>query len=298
MDTLRSTIKSPLGAGFTLVELCIVLVIIGLIIGGVLVGRDLISAAGVRAQVSQIETFNTAVNTFSGKYGYLPGDISAAPATRFGFSPRGSYAGEGDGNGVIDGITADAPGSNNGDGYSATGEEAMFWVDLSAANLIEGSFSTATATDLPTLAQTEIPLYFPHSKAGGGSKGYIPSIRIINDGSINYYSIISIQKVTAGTPTFSNNTLSASQAYAIDAKIDDGWPFYGQVQDVYRKSGNTMSIYTSAGFPFATVVPPTLASAASATSCYDNGGVAGQKEHYSLAQGGEAATCTLMIQFQ
>ena len=120
MDTLRSTIKSPLGAGFTLVELSIVLVIIGLIIGGVLVGRDLISAAGVRAQVSQIEKFNTAVNTFSGKYGYLPGDISAASATRFGFAPRGSYAGEGDGNSVIDGITADAPGSNNGTGYGSS----------------------------------------------------------------------------------------------------------------------------------------------------------------------------------
>ena len=49
-------------SGFTLVELSIVLVIIGLIIGGVVVGRDLIDAATIRAQISQIEKYNTAVN--------------------------------------------------------------------------------------------------------------------------------------------------------------------------------------------------------------------------------------------
>ncbi len=45
------------------------LVIIGLIIGGVLVGQDLIRAAEVRAQISQIEKYNTGVETFYGKYG-------------------------------------------------------------------------------------------------------------------------------------------------------------------------------------------------------------------------------------
>ena len=49
--------------GFTLIEMSIVLVIIGLIIGGVLLGRDLISAAAVRAQIAQIEKYNAAVNT-------------------------------------------------------------------------------------------------------------------------------------------------------------------------------------------------------------------------------------------
>lgn len=55
--------------GFTLVELSIVLVIIGLIIGGVMVGRDLIKTSEVRSQISQIEEFKTAVNTFKVKYG-------------------------------------------------------------------------------------------------------------------------------------------------------------------------------------------------------------------------------------
>lgn len=68
--------------GFTLIELSIRLVIIGLIVGGVLVGRDLIE----RAQISQIEKYNTVVHTFQLKYNALPGDI--ANAAQFGFVAR------------------------------------------------------------------------------------------------------------------------------------------------------------------------------------------------------------------
>ena len=71
---------------FTLIELSIVLVIIGLIVGGVLVGQDLIKAAEIRAQVSQLEKFNTAVNTFHVKYNDIPGDIRRAAI--FGMATR------------------------------------------------------------------------------------------------------------------------------------------------------------------------------------------------------------------
>src|ERR1700722_19638100 len=101
-------------SGFTLIELSIVLVIIGLIVGGVLVGRDLIEAAAIRAQISQIEKYQTAVNTLRAKYEYLTGDMPDPAASACGFYPRGLYAGEGDGNGVIEGVSAPAPNSNEG----------------------------------------------------------------------------------------------------------------------------------------------------------------------------------------
>lgn len=90
--------------GFTLIEMSIVLVIIGLIIGGILTGQDLINAASIRAQTSQIEKYQTAVHTFQNKYGYLPGDIPNPYASNFGFQTRGTIEGEGDGNGIIEGI--------------------------------------------------------------------------------------------------------------------------------------------------------------------------------------------------
>lgn len=97
--------------GFTLIELSIVLVIVGLIVGGVLVGRDLISAAEVRAQISQIEKYNTAVNTFRGKFNAIPGDMSAATAAQFGFANAAcaGTAGYRDGNGIIQGVDNTAP---------------------------------------------------------------------------------------------------------------------------------------------------------------------------------------------
>ncbi len=123
--------------GFTLIELSIVLVIIGLIVGGVLVGQDLIRAAAVRATVTQIEKYNTAANTFRGKYGYLPGDIKDPEASSFGFQPRGTITvGQGDGNGVLYGYNSAQGNGAIEDG----GETLLFWRDLSDAHLIDGSF--------------------------------------------------------------------------------------------------------------------------------------------------------------
>src|SRR5262249_34097963 len=69
--------------GFTLIELSIVLVIIGLIVGGILVGRDMIRQAGLRSVLTDIEQFKTAITAFEVKYDCLPGDCPNA-TTFFG----------------------------------------------------------------------------------------------------------------------------------------------------------------------------------------------------------------------
>jgi prepilin-type N-terminal cleavage/methylation domain-containing protein len=64
--------------GFTLVEIAIVLVIIGLLIGGILQGRSMIQNARVKRLVNDMEGLRTAVLTFQDRYSMLPGDENNA----------------------------------------------------------------------------------------------------------------------------------------------------------------------------------------------------------------------------
>lgn len=123
--------------GFTLIELSIVLMVIGLIVGGVLVGRDLIHAAEIRKTISQYEQFNTAVNAFRGKYNCLPGDC--VNADQFGMGDACLTLGFADGtctNGNGDGMI----GSCNYDVACSASvslrEYTNFWHHLSVAGFI------------------------------------------------------------------------------------------------------------------------------------------------------------------
>ena len=60
--------------GFTLVELAIVLVIIGLLIGGILVAQSMVSTTRIHSQVTQLQQLDTAIQNFQTKYNSLPGD--------------------------------------------------------------------------------------------------------------------------------------------------------------------------------------------------------------------------------
>ena len=292
--------------GFTLIELSIVLVVIGLIVGGVLVGQDLIRAAGERAQITQIEKFNTAANTFFGKYGYLPGDIKDPDASSFGFKARGAYAGEGDGNGVLEGITYDQAGSNNGHAM-ATGELGMFWVDLSTAHLIDGSFSTATANGLitSTLTPTSNPAigaYLPAAQIGGGNYTYIWSAAS-GDISANHvgFNNFAISGLSALQPNSSGNGtvftgLTVKQAYDIDTKVDDGLSLSGKVIPMYELPGNGMTWAAGGGN---IGLNTTAATPASSTTCYDNGGATGVTPHYSIqVSSGANVNCVLIFRMQ
>lgn len=77
--------------GFTLIEFAIVLVVIGLVLGGLLVGRDLIHYAELRRQMATVDEVAIALNTFRAKYHCIPGDCSDAEALGLG-----ELAGNGD----------------------------------------------------------------------------------------------------------------------------------------------------------------------------------------------------------
>jgi prepilin-type N-terminal cleavage/methylation domain-containing protein len=313
--------KSALTAGFTLIEISIVLVIIGLIIGGILVGRDLISAAQVRAQMSQIEKYQMSVNIFRSKFNALPGDMNATTATAFGFTARGAFAGQGDGNGVIEGVRGDCSGCNL---FSADfgGETEAFWTDLSTANLVDGGFSQYNILAPPaSVSQTQVGLYMPAAKIGHGNYVYVWSggwqeVWIGTPGdSINYFSLAAVigsPVAWNGIPA-ANVSLTVQQAYNIDNKIDDGLPQTGRVTAMYNSGnqvwaagGNNTSILgeqNSGDFDMITGGPVTSAGsigdgmAAGVNSCYDGSG--GLPEKYSMQiNGGNGPNCALSFRFQ
>jgi len=71
-------VKNNSKMGFTLVELAIVIVIIGLIVGGVLGGQELINGAKLNSVITDFSKYERAVNTFKLKYDALPGDMPNA----------------------------------------------------------------------------------------------------------------------------------------------------------------------------------------------------------------------------
>lgn len=124
-------------SGFTLVEIAIVLVIIGLLLGGVLKGQELVNSAKVKNFVSDFKTIPLFIYGYQDKYKALPGDDRQAVAhVGAGATLAPTAATLGDGR--IDG-------SYNS--VSATDESVAFWQQVRLANLAAGStdFSTAAA---------------------------------------------------------------------------------------------------------------------------------------------------------
>ena len=126
--------KTHSQAGFTLIELSIVLVIIGLIVGGILTGQSLIHTAELKNQMKQMSDYQVAFNTFQVKYNCIPGDC--ANATQF-FGTTDSFGNtinNGNGNGLID--TNSGTSYDNGASWSGSTEMGGAFQQLAMAGLI------------------------------------------------------------------------------------------------------------------------------------------------------------------
>jgi prepilin-type N-terminal cleavage/methylation domain-containing protein len=125
--------------GFSLLELSIVLVIVGLLAGGVMVGQDLIRQAEIRSVLTDFDTYRAAFNAFKLKYNALPGDLRNAtsywgaqhtdPAVCQVTPSTGPQTCNGDGSGMIGVATSDV--------Y----ETHRVWQHMANAGLVGGSFT-------------------------------------------------------------------------------------------------------------------------------------------------------------
>jgi prepilin-type N-terminal cleavage/methylation domain-containing protein len=109
--------------GFTLVEIAIVLVIIGLLLGGILKGQEMINQAKIKNVVADFSGISAAYYGYQDRYRAIPGDDSGAAG-------RWTGATAGNGNGVVAGAYNSA---------TATDESRLWWDHLRRAGFVSGS---------------------------------------------------------------------------------------------------------------------------------------------------------------
>lgn len=204
---------------FTLVELAIVLVIIGLIVGGVLVGQDLIALAGARSLMKQMEGYQAAVSTFRTKYNCMPGDCLNANDS--GLGPNGNGDGTigcGTGSGRLTDPSTTVcynksfGGMTNSNMVRSTGEPNYFFMHLSAAGLISDSISQNPGGNV----STSMDLYFPKAATG---KGYL---HVLTWSNVTYIRTGIFGTDASGNPlVMGGGALSGQQAQYITQKLDE-----------------------------------------------------------------------------
>lgn len=220
-------------SGFTLVELSIVLLIIALIIGGVLVGRDLIHSAELRSTISDFNAHKAAIYTFKARYNALPGDMRNA--TQFWKAGSGAACDP-------DNVTPDlSDGTCNGSANKVVGaficgastadpcyELYTFWQQLSLAGLVKGTFGADTST-FSVLEDYEAAI--PPSKIN--QRWFWLPFYSGGSGTLNtaFPATHNKNMFALGIPNLDLSTGNATGADAeyLDIKMDDGVPNKGSV---------------------------------------------------------------------
>lgn len=190
--------KNNKQAGFSLIELAIVLIVMGLLIGGVMKGRELIESARLKRIISQLHEYQMATSAFLDKYEALPGDFNKASFA------IGAHLRNGNGNGIIDGA-----------GLAAQSEALAFWSHLATAGFI-GSPGNEDEQNLGEFGKGA-----PQTSIGGGF-----TIENNPHGLQGHWFILGQKNRDHGD----GGLLTPTQAMSIDKKLDNGYPTSGKVR--------------------------------------------------------------------
>lgn len=223
--------------GFSLVELSIVLVILGLLTGGILAGQSLIRASELRAATSEYQRYAAATHTFRDKYFGLPGDFR--DATRFW--NRASTGSDCTSNHGL--AAAGSPGACDGNGNgnilqptaaSESGEIFQFWRHLSLAGMVEGNYDGIAGSGSNWHAV--IDRNVPRSKLSNTGWSIWYTAAASGDTSLfngDYGNCLLLGGATTSGGT-SGNIIKPEEAWNIDTKMDDGKPAIGKITVRHR----------------------------------------------------------------
>ena len=199
--------------GFSLVELSIVIVIIGLLIGGVLAGQSLIQAGKITAAVGDLSKYDSAVQKFTVKYRALPGDCQCVSPT--------------------------APG--NADGVIDDNETGSFWSELSLAvdvkNKSNKNFTQLTGSYAATgfTENVHCPVLNLNLTTDAQSSANSCLMGIWDPQGLGLQSNVFYFGDLKAGPAYGSSyagPLTPDNALALDNKMDDGIPLTGRVTGV------------------------------------------------------------------
>ncbi len=230
--------------GFTLVELSIVFVILGLLAGGIIVGQALIRASELRSIATDANRYTIAINTFRDQYLALPGDIKnatqfwnadAAPAscaTQTSQTPREETC-DGNGDGYV----------GNGDVLDVAGMNEAFRAmqQLANARLIPGQYAGVSGPGRGAASHAIPGVNIPRSKISlvGWSYAYHISDDIAAPGvhrgfvADENYNVLTIGTEGDLAGMSDGPFLKTDEAWNIDTKVDDGKPISGDVRGYF-----------------------------------------------------------------
>ena len=181
--------------GFTLVEIAIVLVIIGLLLGGILRGQELIQNARVRNIIDQQNGIKAAFSGFQDRFRMIPGDLTAAQVAQVG---AGVIVAGTPGTGVID----------------ATDSAAAFQ-NITTTGFISCQTCTAAAAAVAGAGNSPSNVY-------GGV------LQLVTDGAYSTPTQILPGDGAVRHNIKTGNLIPSNVLYEADVKVDDGVPNGGQ----------------------------------------------------------------------
>lgn len=205
--------------GFSLLEMAIVITIIALILGGILIGRNLVRSAELKAIVSEANEMKSAIRSFKSKYGWLPGDFIDA----YRFWPSAGCTDD-----TVTTVDTGCNGDGNGEIYwSSWYQEGLRgWQHLALAGMIQGAYDGTRAPVAQAANRCVIGTTIPRAAGTNAGWEYL-DLR-------NHAGLGITAKGTAIALGFPDNlcvgagVLTPEEAQSLDSKVDDGLPLTGK----------------------------------------------------------------------